>query len=313
MNSSDMKKFLFKISFYILAVAAVLLWLGSYADGNTDDNYRHFTGAKPSNIILGDSRGSQALVPDVLDGKFKGKKFDNFSLNLTESPYGQIYLEALKKKLNPDTQDGIFILTVNPWNVSTGKDVKDAKEYTENTSSLADMHFYDIAPNYEYLLKHYPKSWFNIYNDREAIGKSNTYLHKNGWMEVTVDINSADLRKREASKIIQYKEFANTQKISQDRLNALEDIIKYLDAKGTVYIVRIPGFKGVMDIENAFSPDFNDIIGSLAKKNNVKFLDFSSQYDKYIYTDGNHMYKESGKVFTAQIADSILLDKKVLK
>ncbi|MGG5208992.1 hypothetical protein ACQWU4_08585 [Chryseobacterium sp. MIQD13] len=308
-----MKKFLFKISFYIIVIIAVLLWLGSYADGNTDDNYRHFTGPKPSNMIMGDSRGSQALVPDVLDGKFKNRKFDNFSLNLTESPYGQIYLEAIKRKINPDTKDGIFILTVDPWNVSTGKDVKDAKDYTENVSALADMHFYDMAPNYEYLLKHFPKSWVNIYNDREAVGRSNTYLHKNGWMEVTVDINPVDLKKREDSKIVQYKEFAGNQKISQYRLDALQDIIKYLKSKGTVYIVRIPGFQGIMDIENAYSPDFSEIIGSIAKKNGVKFLDFSPQHNKYIYTDGNHMYKESGKVFTAQIADSILSDKKVLK
>jgi len=311
MNSSDMKKFLFKISFYIIAVIAVLLFLGSFADGNTDDNYRHFTGPKPSDMIMGDSRGSQALVPDVLDSKLKGRKFNNFSLNLTESPYGQVYFEAMKKKINPDTKDGIFILTVNPWNLSTGKEVKDAKEYTENTSALADMHFYGMTPNYEYLLKHFPRSWFNIYNDREtAVGRSNTYLHKNGWMEVTVDINPKDLRKREASKIIQYKEFASSQKISQYRLDAFEDIIEYLKNKGTVYIVRIPGFKGIMEIENKYSPDFSKRIESIAQKKGVRFFDFSQQYDQYIFTDGNHMYKESGKVFTAQIADSILLDKK---
>lgn len=42
-------------------------------------------------------------------------------------------------------------------------------------------------------------------------------------------------------------------------------------------------------------------------------FDFSKNYADFEYTDGNHMYKESGKVFTAQIADSILQDKKGLK
>ncbi|MFP3591690.1 hypothetical protein [Chryseobacterium sp. SIMBA_038] len=308
-----MKKFLIKISFYIVGVIAVLLFLGTYADGNTDDNYRHFTGPKPSNLILGDSRGSQALVPDVLDGKFKDRKFDNFSLNLTESPYGKVYFEAVKKKLNPDTKNGIFILTVDPWNVSIGNDVKSAKDYSENVSALADVHFYDMAPNYEYLLKHYPRSWFNIFREREAVVRSNTYLHKNGWMEVTVDVHPDTLKVREASKIRQYENFVKTQKVSQERLNAFEDIIKYLKNKGTVYIVRIPGFKGIMDIENRYSPDFSDRIQAIANKNNVKFFDFSSRYDKYIYTDGNHMYKESSKVFTAQIADSILLNRNTLK
>ncbi|KMQ68287.1 hypothetical protein ACM39_10415 [Chryseobacterium sp. FH2] len=310
MNSSNMKKFLIKISFYIVGVIAVLLFLGTYADGNTDDNYRHFTGPKPSNMILGDSRGSQALVPDVLDKKFKGRKFDNFSLNLTESPYGKVYLEAVKKKLDPNTKDGIFILTVDPWNVSIGKDIKSEKDYSENTSALADVHFYDMEPNYEYLLKHYSRSWFNIFREREAVVRSNTYLHKNGWMEVTVDVHPDTLKIREASKIKQYENFVKTQKLSRYRLDAFEDIIKYLKNRGTVYIVRIPGFKGIMDIENLYSPDFSKTIEAIARKNNVKFFDFSSQYDRYIYTDGNHMYKESGKIFTEQIADSILLNKK---
>ncbi|MBB6371653.1 hypothetical protein [Chryseobacterium shigense] len=308
-----MKKFLFKISFYIIGIIAVLLFLGTYADGNTDDNYLHFTGPKPSDMIMGDSRGSQAVIPDILDHKLKGRKFNNFSLNLTESPYGPVYFEAIKKKLNPDTKNGIFILTVDPWCLSTGRDVKEAKDFTESTSALADMNFYDVAPNYEYLLKHHPESWFHIYRDREAVGRSNTYLHKNGWMEVTVNVEPDTLRKREARKVNDYLDFVKYQKISQVRLDAFDDIIQYLKTKGTVYIVRIPGFKGIMEIENRYSPDFSKRLGSIAQKNGVKFFDFSPYHDKYVFIDGNHMYRESGKVFTAQLADSILLDKKMQK
>ncbi|WP_288462162.1 hypothetical protein [uncultured Chryseobacterium sp.] len=51
----------------------------------------------------------------------------------------------------------------------------------------------------------------------------------------------------------------------------------------------------------------------ISKKYNTAFFDFSSKAKDYIYTDGNHMYKESGKVFTLQIADSILSNTKQLK
>lgn len=308
-----MKNFLIKSSFYIVALILWFAILGLYADGNTDDNYRHFTGPRPSNIILGDSRGSQALVPDVLDGKFKGREFNNFSLNITESPYGQVYYEGLKKKLNPDTKNGIFILTVDPWNLSVNKNIKSDKDLFEHKSALADMHFYEMSPNYEYLLKHYSRSWFNIFKERESIVKSNTYLHKNGWMEVNVSTHPDSLKMRENRKVNDYIEFEKTQKLSQYRLKAFQDIITYLKNKGTVYIVRIPASKGIMDIENAYLPDFSRRMEELSKKNDVKFLDFSPEYKKYIYTDGNHMYKEYGKVFTAQIADSILLDQKKLK
>jgi hypothetical protein len=42
-----MKKFLIKIVPYFVAVLIVLAILGSYADGNTDDNYMHFAVKKP--------------------------------------------------------------------------------------------------------------------------------------------------------------------------------------------------------------------------------------------------------------------------
>lgn len=313
MNSSNMRKFLFKISFYIIGIIAVLLYLGTYADGNTDDNYMHFTGLRSSNMILGDSRGVQAVVPDILDQRFKHTKFNNFAFNIADSPYGKVYFEAIKKKLDPDTKNGIFILTVDPWNLTVDKNLKSEKEYSENNSALADMHFYNMTPNYEYLLKHYSRSWFNIYKEREAVAKSNTYLHKNGWMEVTVDVHPDSLRKREIKKVEGYAENAKKIKMSPYRMKALEEIITYLKTKGDVYVVRIPGFKGIMDIENSYFPDFSRNIRDITKRNNVKFFDFSSKYDNYIYTDGNHMYKESGKVFTAQIADSIILNTPIQK
>jgi len=306
-----MKKFLFKISFYIIGVIGVLLFLGTYADGNTDDNYRHYTGPNPSDMILGDSRGGQAVIPYVLDEKFKGRKFNNFALNIGDSPYGQVYLEAVKKRINPDTKDGIFILTVDPWCLSVDKSLINSKEDPDRNSPLADMHFYDMSPNYEYLLKHFSKSWFNIYRDRQEMGRSKTFLHENGWMEVNVNIHPDSIRAREVKKIEGYTDMLKKQQISQYRINGFEDMIKYLKEKGTVYIVRIPAFKGMMELENRYSPGFSSKIQAIAQKNGVKFFDLSSKPENYIYTDGNHMYKESGKVFTAQIADSIIANPKM--
>lgn len=307
-----MKKFLFKISFYIIGVVAVLLFLGTFADGNTDDNYRHFTGPKPSNMIMGDSRGVQAVVPDILDAKFKDRKFTNFAFNIADSPYGKVYFEAIKKKLNPNTQNGIFILTVDPWSVSIDKG-REEKDLPETRSPLASMHFYDINPNYEYLLRNYPRSWFNIYKDREEVAKSNTYLHKNGWMEVTVDVHPDTVAARTVKKVEEAILSSKKQEISTYRLKSLENIIDFLKTKGSVYIVRIPPSEKVLEIEKKYSPDFSKRIKAIAEKQGIGFFDFSPEAKKYTYTDGNHMYKESGKVFTAQIADSILLHTKTLK
>lgn len=299
-----MKRFLLKISPYLLGIILLFGVLGTFADGNTDDNYRHFAVPKPQNIILGDSRGSQAVIPDVLQAKLSGA-FDNFSLNVVESPYGKIYLEALKRKLDPETKNGVFILTVDPWNLSLNKNVKSEKEYPEEHSSLKNMHFYNWSPNYEYLLKNYSRSWFKIYLEREETGKSNTYLHKNGWLEVNVDMNKDSVAVREKNKIEFYNKLAAENNLSAERIKAFKQMINYLKPKGKVFIVRIPASKSITEIENKKYPDFSKLMNEIANKNSIKFFDFSASYDKYLYTDGNHMYKESGKVFSSQIADSI--------
>lgn len=307
-----MRKFLFKISLYILGVAGVLLFLGSYADGNTDDNYMHFAVEKPHNIILGDSRSVQGIVPEVLKTKLSAP-FDNFSLNIVESPYGPVYLKALKRKLNPDTQNGVFILTVSPWNLALNGSVNKIEDFPEEHSPLNNMYFYDKSPNYEYLIRNYNKSWFRIYLDREAAGRSNTFLHKDGWMEVNVDMNKDSVAARAAVKIKEYKAVLNTYRLSEERLEAINQIIDYLKPKGTVYLVRIPASKNMMALEDERFPEFNTLMKDLSKKKQVKFYDFSGQSDDFIYTDGNHMYSKSAKILTAQIADSIKAEQNRLK
>ncbi|WP_228429124.1 hypothetical protein [Chryseobacterium sp. 52] len=307
-----MRKFLFKISFYIIGIVAVLLLLGSYADSNTDDNYMHFAVEKPQNIILGDSRSVQGIVPDVLKTKLSAP-FDNFSLNIVQSPYGEIYLKALKRKLDPDTKNGIFILTVNPWNLALRNDVKKTEDYPEENSPFKNMYFYDMSPNYEYLIKNLNKSWFRIYLDREAVGRSNTYLHKDGWLEVNIDMNKDSVTARIAKKTQEYKEMMNGYTLSHERTKALNEIIDYLEPKGTVYLVRIPVSKNIMTLEDERFPGFSGMMRDLSKKKKVKFYDFSNHSDDFEYTDGNHMYRTSSKVLTSQIADSIKADRKKLK
>ncbi|WP_291930224.1 hypothetical protein [Chryseobacterium sp.] len=306
-----MKKFLIKIVPYFVAIVIVFGVLGSFADGNTDDNYMHFAVKKPQNIILGDSRGSQGIVPGVLKKKLS-REFDNFSLNIVQSPYGDVYLKALKRKLDPETKNGIFILTVNPWSLSLDKNVKNIKEFPEYHSPLNDVYTYDRSPNYEYLLKHYTRSWFKIYTEREAaVGKSNSFLHKDGWMEISVDMHQDSVQARTRQKVIFYEKIATQVELSQERLRAFDEIINYLRTKGTVYLVRVPTSSPIMAIENKKFPQFSKRLQDISRKQNVKFFDFSKNSEDYRYTDGNHMYKESGKILTSRIADSI--DAKKLK
>ena len=284
----------------------LLLILGSFADGNTDDNYNHFVGPKPSDIILGDSRGVQALVPEVLNSKLKGHTFNNFAFNIADSPYGKMYLKAIMRKIKPDTKNGIFILTVDPWSLSVSKDIFQEKDFPEQQSFIANLQNLNSKPNYEYLLKNYNRSWFKIFEERESKGKSATYLHQDGWMEVSVNMSVDTLKIREKKKVKEYASHVKTQKLSEERFLALQKTILFLQTKGTVYLVRIPGSEKIMDLENSYFSTFNKRIKEISLKYKTPYFDFSPNYASYIYVDGNHMYKESGKVFTAQIADSIV-------
>lgn len=300
-----MQKFLKKLAYWIIPLIALHVMLGLFADGNTDDNYRHFT-SQASSIVLGDSRGSQAIVPSVLNGYFNNRKFDNFSLNISQSPYGPLYFEALKKKIKPNTKDGIFILTVSPWNLSAPKDIVKEKDLPENKiSPFRNMHFYNLNPNYEYLLKNFNNSWFNIFRDRETVGKSSTYLHEDGWLEVTIDMSAEEVAKRTEEKVEFYNLFKDGQKLSNMRLQSLVETVDFLKSKGQVYVVRIPTSEEIMNIENQYSPNFNQIIEKITKRKKIHYFDFSPNFADYQYTDGNHIYKESSKKLTAQIADSI--------
>lgn len=300
-----MQKFLRKLTFWIIPLIALHVMLGLFADGNTDDNYRHFT-SQASSIILGDSRGSQAIVPSVLNSYFNNKKFDNFSLNISQSPYGPLYLEALKKKIKPNTKNGVFILTVSPWNLSATKDIIREKDLPENKiSPFRNMNFYNLNPNYEYLLKNLNSSWFNIFRDRESVAKSNTYLHEDGWLEVAIDMSAEEVAKRTTEKVEFYNLFKDEQKLSNIRLKSLKNIIDFLQFKGQVYVVRIPTSVEIMKIEEQYSPNFNQIIEKITKREKIHYFDFSPNFADYQYTDGNHMCKESSKKLSAQIADSI--------
>ena len=301
-----MKKFLKKIAFWLIPLIGLQLILGAFADGNTDDNYRHFT-SQATSLIMGDSRGSQAVVPSILNQKITDQKFDNFSLNISHSPYGPLYLEAVIKKIKADTKDALFVLTIGPWNLSAPKNVSAMKDLPENEiSPLRNMNFYNLNPNYEYLIKNFNDSWFQLFRDRESNGKSKTYLHEDGWLEVTVEMKKSLVRKRTAEKVEFYKVLAKNQKISPLRLQSLEKTIEFLKTKGEVYVVRIPTSKEIMKIENEYSPNFNEVIQDITRRKNIPYFDFSEKSDAYQYTDGNHMYKESSIIFTSEIADSII-------
>ena len=88
------------------------------------------------------------------------------------------------------------------------------------------------------------------------------------------------------------------------RLEYLQKTIEFLNQHGNVYLVRLPLHPDMMVIDNLLMPDFNEKIEQLAPLSKGYF-DMTVYNDEFSYTDGNHLYKSSGKIVTDKIAQWI--------
>lgn len=287
----------------MLPIIGIHLYLASFAGGNTDSFYRRFTSPQQSNLILGNSRAAQGVRPEFLHAT-NGEKFYNYSFTIFDSPYGEAYFKSIEKKLKPDTKNGNFILTVDPWSISMSK--KNPSNMPESNLMMGKTKFTNINPNYEYLIKNYHKSWFSLYQTREDLYKSKMYLNEDGWLEISISFkNIEEYEKKEQEKRIAYQKYAKEYALSQKRIEWLEKTISFLQKHGKVIVVRLPQSKEIHAIEESYMPEFKNLLETISQKHHIKFIDYSNSGEEYHYVDGNHLEKNSGKEFTKKLNDSL--------
>jgi hypothetical protein len=300
-----MKRFFIQTTILSAIVLSIFVFVISRTDGYMDPFYLRFTTGKQQNLLLGTSRAAQGLVTDIFDKKLS-KKFFNYSFTLIQSPYGPTYLQSIQKKLDINTKDGIFILSVDPWSISTNNNEPDNPDkFPELKHCLNNTWNVNMNPNLFYLINNnsFGKYVQNLYAKRDT----STYLHKNGWLEISVDMrDSIASHQKVLDKIEAYrKKNLPVYKFSKLRLEYLIKTIKFLKQHGKVYLVRIPVHPLMMDIENELMPDFNTKIQAAVTLSNG-YLDLTSENHLYKYTDGNHLLKYSGKAVSEKIADWML-------
>jgi len=298
-----MKRFILQSVIFTLLVMFSALLIFLQADGYSDPYYLRFTSPRQNSLILGNSRAAQGIRPDVLNHELQRDDLYNYSFTLATSPYGQVYLESIKKKLNTTSNAGIFILAVDPWSVSI--QLERNQTYPDKNSILASTSVVDLDPNVIYLIRNYDKPYYHLLIDR----KSSLHLHEDGWLEVSVKTDSASVEKRMKPKLSDYMKFISTREISEFRLAYLRETIRYLKSKGQVYLVRLPVHPKMMEIEREFAPTFVQLTEKLAKENMVRFFDLTYLNSQVRYTDGNHLERESAAVVSKVIADSIRLNR----
>ena len=303
-----MKSFLYKITVFILFLLISCFFVLSQADGYTDAFYLRFTSPKQNSLIIGTSRAAQGIQPKYLNKFFPNLSFYNYSFTIAHSPYGPTYLESIKKKINEDTKNGIFVLEVNPWSISSlCKDPNDLSNFRELTLCLANTYLVNINPNIVYLMRNYDKPYYNLLRRDQ----SSMFLHNNGWLEVTIDMDSTAIKIRSENKINEYlTNYLPFFKFSELRLEYLSKTIEFLKQHGDVFLIRLPVHPKMRNIDQQMIADFDDKMVDLAFKLNISYNNMSELNSEYIFTDANHLYKKSAYDLTIKLAKWILNQRK---
>lgn len=311
-----MKKFVFKLSFFLIPVLLFFIVAGFLADGRTDEFYLKFASPKQQSLIIGTSKAFQGLQPEifnnVLQDNYPGLQMFNYAFTLRHSPYGPVYFNAIKEKLDINSTNGLFILAVDPWALSSMHNADSSINYLENTDILNRMSQFNGSPNFEYLVKNYKKPWTDIFLSKAGTETKKMLLHKDGWLEVTLPMDSALVVQRTRNKIQNYRatnliEYSATG--SGVRMDYLEKTIQLLRKHGDVYLVRLPSHAEIIEMENQLMPGFDAKMEELSQVYNTKYFSFADSANNYIYTDGTHLHKSSGALLSGQLANLLKADK----
>lgn len=305
-----MKTFYRKTLLFLLAIFTVILIVFMLADGTSDAYYQRFKSPAQSSLILGTSRAAQAIQPailhEVLIRKNISNKFFNYAFTNENSPYGPAYFRSIQKKLDPKTENGIFIIEVSPWSLcERAENINDSVLFRETDLFLDKLNYVNINPNIFYLLKFYQNQYFQIILNK--IEKPIVVLHDDGWLEVNIPFDDKLFAKALNGKVKKFEaENLGFYHFNNIRFNYLIKTITYLQNHGKVFLVRLPVHQEILNIENKSVPDFNSKIIDLSKTLNVSYLDLTTTSEDYKYTDGNHIHKSSSAKVTEKIAEWII-------
>lgn len=289
---------------FLLLVAVAFTLVLFRAGFEVDEFYGRFTTPKQHAFILGTSRAAQGLDPDVINQELGRNDLFNYSFTNEHSPYGPVYLKSIQRKHDAIGHDGIFILTVDPWNVGSDKSNPDDESlFRENDLMLNGMWDVTSSPNLLYLLKYYEGSYYNILKKKQD---PQLHLRESGWLEVIVPMDSASVAKRTTERIRLYREETlQRYAFSSARLSWLGKTAEYLKQYGKVYLVRLPVSDEMINIEREQNSSFDIIMKEFSSSMNLPYLDLSADNDSISFTDGNHIARISTPMVSKKVAEFI--------
>lgn len=305
-----MKRLLLKISVFSGSIAVVFsLYAFFFVRGENDNFYLRFTTPPSKSLIVGSSRCAQGIVPEEInesDLQHDGEIF-NYCFTNGHSPYGPYYLQSIRKKAG-DTEDGLFIVEVNPWNISVrgNADPDDPDTFRESDRFISDMRIVNyLNPNLEYIIKHYGGPYYKDIYESLLKRKSRTKLKESGWLRVNVHIDSSTVAERKTDKFSAYRKLAKEWDYSSLRVDYLRNLLRFFEKRGEAYLVRMPVSEGMYNIERRYMPDFDNRIKDVAQSRGAEYLNFFEKSGSYTTTDGNHLWKKDARRFSNDLSKQI--------
>ena len=310
-----MKKAIYKLTLFSILPFAVLCYAVFLTGKQTDDFYKRFTSPQQHSLILGSSRASginPAILDAILQKKYPDVKLYNYAFTWGHSPYGPKYLESIRKKLDPTTKDGVFIVTVEPTALMVTRAKPDSPEYyIENDKSVAKTNFVNINPNVEYLLESYDYSLTRALNLKIIPPKNpmaDIQILDNGRMEVKMikDFTPEKRIEENKQKMVDFQKRVDELKWSEKRLNYLRQTIIFLQKHGKVFLFRLPLAKVPYEIEDEAVPFFDEKMKEISKEYGISYLNYKFIPDNYQFLDEVHLERKSMNEFSKKLGEKIV-------
>ena len=297
-----MIRFLAKILLFSILPLLTLYGVFLLENGKSEPFYLRFTSPEQNSLVLGTSKAAQGIIPTVINtelGKENLVNLYNYSFTINNSPYGPAYFESIKKKLKQEGENRVFIVTVDPWSLSSIKeDPNNPKLFIENKSFLNGLISVNSSPNIHYLLRWFESQYFEILLSR--IATVHSILHEDGWYETG---ESKNFNGRLTFMENLYRESKEESEFSDLRFSYLKEIIEFLKTRGNVFLIRMPIHSNILNIENELDPDFDLKMTMLAKEKQIKYLNYSKEDNQFNFKDGIHLNKISANNFSKKLAE----------
>ncbi len=226
-------------------------------------------------VIMGDSRSLRGINPSLMNTGLNGFNFSFPSAGLNEF--------YLKKSLDKLKKGGSLIISMTPFSFTK-------KAYrNEKIKEYLNLSFLEQQINKNYKLKRafsgITKEKFNNKPDKHI-----KEFKLNGYVATKVEKNNPE------SGVDTYKRNFSNQKYSVEKLKTFIAILDQYRKDYEIYLVRMPVYSKVLDIENTLGKFDEELVKKLVIENSLKWIDsFEQEFETY---DGSHLTIEAASQYS---------------